>query len=105
MAKLRRAWLSLLLALSCGQPACLGSRAARTADELLTIRREALAPDLVLLRGGGGNTLVLVRRGHALIVDGKGWPFAEAVVREVERQGAVTDVVISTTSCLRIAVS
>lgn len=71
-----------------GAAACLPS-------ELLTVRPTTLADGFTLVRGGGGNSVVLVRAERALVFDSKLWPFADEVSKVVEAAHARTEFLVN----------
>ena len=68
-------------------PACLPA-------ELFHVRTLPLAPGFTFLRGGGGNSVVLVRGERALVFDAKMWPFGEEVARVVAAAGATPEFLV-----------
>ncbi len=77
MRRLLLASTVALLLLPCCMPA-----------ELFYVREVPLAPGLTFLRGGGGNSLVLVRGRRALVFDAKTWPYGEDIVRLLREEHA-----------------
>lgn len=79
---------TLLVGLALAASACLPA-------ELTTVVRSALDDDLVFVRGGGGNSLVLLRGGRALVFDPKMWPWDDSITRLLHEHGARPGLVVN----------
>jgi glyoxylase-like metal-dependent hydrolase (beta-lactamase superfamily II) len=76
-------------------PLCL-ALAACMPEEVRTVRPTPLGDDLVFVRGGGGNSLVLSRGGQALVLDPKLFPYDGAVREALAGTGARVRWVVET---------
>jgi cyclase len=63
--------------------------------EITTVVPTPLDDDLVFVRGGGGNSLVLVRGGRALVYDPKMWPWAGAIDEVLREHGAQAELLVN----------
>jgi cyclase len=66
----------------------LAALAACLPAEIFRVVPTRLSDGLTFVRGGGGNSLVLVRGERALVFDSKLWPYGDEVARVVEAAGA-----------------
>lgn len=75
--------------------AVVATVAACLPAELLTVRTGKLGDGLTLVRGGGGNTVVLVKGERALVFDSKLWPYSNEVARVVAEAGARATILVN----------
>lgn len=73
----------------------LAALAACLPEEILRVRPTLLSDGMTFVRGGGGNSLVLVRGERALVFDSKLWPYGDEIMRVVNAAGARTTLLVN----------